>query len=40
MSKAAEEPLSEIAARIFIVRGRRVMLDLASLCGAPTKVPN
>jgi len=39
MSKDAEQSPAEIAGRIFVVRGRRVMLDsdLAQLYGVPTK---
>ena len=39
MSKVTEQAPTEIAGRIFIVRGKRVMLDsdLAQLYGVPTK---
>ena len=42
MSKEAEHSLTEIASRIFVVRGKRVMLDseLAKLYGVETRVLN
>ena len=42
MSKDAEHALTDIASRIFVVRGKRVMLDseLAKLYGVETRVLN
>ena len=42
MSKEAEQSLADIASQIFVVRGKRVMLDseLAKLYGVETRVLN
>ena len=42
MSKEAEQSLTDIASRIFVVRGKRVLLDseLAKLYGVETRVLN
>lgn len=42
MGKPTQEPMSGIATRIFMVRGKRVMLDsdLAGLFGVPTRTFN
>ena len=42
MSKDAEQSLADIASQIFVVRGKRVMLDseLAKLYGVETRVLN
>jgi hypothetical protein len=42
VSKEAEQSLTDIASRIFVVRGKRVLLDseLAKLYGVETRVLN